>query len=54
MVSFTADSIARIAAKWRARPAAISAFPYNGRRAAVTVGPAGEWIEVIETPPAGR
>jgi hypothetical protein len=50
MVSFTSDRLASLNVKWRSRPRAIQAFPYAGRRAAVTIGPAGEWIEVIETP----
>jgi len=48
MVSFTAERLSDIRAKWRSKPRALKASPYGGRRAAVTVGPAGEWIEVIE------
>jgi len=49
MVSFTADNLDALDVDWRATPAAIQSFPYNGRRAGVTVGPAGEWLELIET-----
>jgi len=49
MVSFTADRLDDLAVTWRAAPRAMRSFPYNGRRAAVRVGPAGEWVEVIET-----
>jgi hypothetical protein len=49
MVSFTADNLDALDVDWRATPAAIQSFPYNGRRTGVTVGPAGEWLELIET-----
>ena len=32
----------------RADPQAIDLAPYNGRKVAVTVGPAGEWLELID------
>jgi hypothetical protein len=54
MVSFTVESLAPRAEgggpTWRHPPKAIADYPYRGRRVAVTVGPAGEWIEAIETP----
>lgn len=51
MVSFTVDSLAAPpeGIEWRQPPRAIADFPYRGRRVAVTVGPAGELLEVIET-----
>ncbi len=49
MVSFTVDNLDTLDVDWRATPAAIQSFPYNGRRVGVTVGPAGEWLELIET-----
>lgn len=48
MVSFEVDDIDGLDVEWRAAPQAIAAFPYNGRKAGVTVGAAGEWIELIE------
>lgn len=48
MVSFNADRLEGIAVSWRSPPRPISAPPYAGRTMAVTAGPAGEWIEVIE------
>lgn len=33
-----------------ADPVAIAEAPYNGRRAGILEGPAGEWLELIETP----
>lgn len=51
MVTFTAERLDDLKVKWRSKPRAIAAFPYAGRASAVTVGPAGEWIELIETPP---
>ncbi len=53
MVSFTTGHIADIKARWRQRPVTVWDFPYDGRHVAVTTGPAGEWIEVIELRPAG-
>jgi len=50
IVSFTSESLDGTAARWRSSPRAVADFPYRGRRVAVTVGPAGEWVEVIETP----
>jgi hypothetical protein len=47
-VSFTLGSLDEIAWPWRHAPQAISEWPYDGRRAAVAVGAAGEWIELIE------
>ncbi len=49
MVGFSAPDIDALPVAWRAAPARLDEFPYNGRRAAVTVGPAGEWVEVIAT-----
>ncbi len=49
MVSFAVDQLEGINVDWRGAPVALTANPYAGRRAAVTVGPAGEWIELIET-----
>jgi hypothetical protein len=55
MVSIGVDRLDELRVRWRRPPARIGAFPYDGRRAAVTVGPAGEWLEFIEldTPSAG-
>lgn len=49
MVSFAVDDLDALDVDWRATPVHIADFPYNGRRAGVTVGPAGEWLELIET-----
>lgn len=49
MVAFFAEDLDAFEVQWLAAPQPIAAHPYNGRRAAVTVGPAGEWIEIIET-----
>ncbi len=50
MVSFTVENLDAIDLELRAAPRVLDGFPYNGRRTAVTVGPAGEWLELIETP----
>ena len=49
MVSFAVEDLDAIDVDYRSGPRDIDAFPYNGRRTAVTVGPAGEWLEFIET-----
>lgn len=48
MVSFTSEKLDDLKVQWRARPRVLQAFPYSGRRAGVTVGPGGEWLEIIE------
>jgi hypothetical protein len=35
---------------WAVPPTARAEAPYDGRRAGVLVGAAGEWIELVETP----
>ncbi len=49
MVTFTVDDLAALDLDWRAPPRTLADLPYAGQRTAVTVGPAGEWIEFIET-----
>ena len=49
MVSFEVADLDAFDIVWRAQPGALNEKPYAGRRAAVTVGPAGEWLELIET-----
>ena len=51
MVSFYAGALDAIDVVWNAKPRAIDEIPYGGRRAGVTIGPAGEWIELIEAAP---
>ena len=48
MVSFSTNSIDEIKVEWKHEPQSIDAFPYNGSKVGVTVGIAGEWIEIIE------
>ena len=48
MVSFGVEDLADFKANWRAQPARIAEFPYSGQEAAVVVGPAGEWVELVE------
>ncbi len=50
MVTFTARELDGLAVTWRSRPRPVAGQPYRGRTTGVTVGPAGEWIEVIEAP----
>lgn len=49
MVSFGAPELQGWGLGFRAEPRVLDAPPYNGRRAAVTEGPAGEWLELIES-----
>jgi hypothetical protein len=51
-VSFIVEDLDAMKLEFRAEPRALKSFPYNGRRTAVTVGPAGEWLELLETPAA--
>lgn len=48
MVSFGVRELDDFKVTWRAPPARIEKFPYNGQEAGVTVGPAGEWLELME------
>ena len=48
MVSFYVDALDNFDLSWHAKPQAVNGIPYDGRRAGVTTGPAGEWIELIE------
>lgn len=48
VVSFLVDSLDNFDIKWRRPPQSIQNIPYNGRKVGVTIGPAGEWIELIE------
>lgn len=51
VVGFTTEGLDREKLDWRSAPRPMAEFPYDGRNAGITVGPAGEWIELIETPP---
>lgn len=50
MVGFGVASIDALDLDWRGSPAALPEAPYLGGTVAVAVGPAGEWVEFIETP----
>lgn len=47
MVSFGVDTLPD-SLTYVAAPRALPATPYHGRKAAVCIGPGGEWIELIE------
>ena len=49
MVAFDTPALDDFPVALRAEPATVDAFPYNGARVAVAEGPAGEWLELIET-----
>jgi catechol 2,3-dioxygenase-like lactoylglutathione lyase family enzyme len=48
LVSFAAPPLQELSLTYRSEPRPIELPPYNGRHAAVTEGPAGEWLELIE------
>lgn len=48
MLSFFVDSLDKCPTPFRALPAKVDGGPYGGKRVAVVVGSAGEWIELIE------
>lgn len=48
LVSLAVDSLDPIDAQWIAPPQVHAGSLYGGRRSAMTVGPAGEWLELIE------
>lgn len=49
MVSFAAAPLHALHLDYRATPRSIDLPPYNGRKVAVIEGPAGEWLELIES-----
>jgi len=49
MVTFAVKSFDTMRLPWKVKPAVRSEAPYNGRRAGLVIGPAGEWIELVET-----
>lgn len=48
MVSFVVESLDARALPWTVAPRVRTEAPYDGRRAGVLVGAAGEWIELVE------
>lgn len=50
-VSFTIQSFAEFNGEWVSKPRPIQEFPYNGASTGLTIGPNGEWIELIEITP---
>lgn len=48
MVTFQTPDLDALDCAWRAAPVRLAGAPYDGRRSAITVGPAGEWLEIIE------
>lgn len=47
LVTFEVADLDQIAAVWRSPPRCLDEPPYAGRKAGTTVGPAGEWIEIV-------
>lgn len=54
MVSFEVVDIDALNTELRAAPREIASAPYGGRRTAVSVGPAGEWLEFVEMKPSAE
>jgi catechol 2,3-dioxygenase-like lactoylglutathione lyase family enzyme len=53
MVTFEVERLDAILVPFFTGPQAVTGPPYNGRRAAVIQGAAGEWLELIERSPPG-
>lgn len=53
MISITADDLDALDLPWRTPPQALPGPHYGGRRAAIAIGPAGEWLEFVETSAEG-
>jgi len=49
MVGFSTPSLDSFPVALRAAPVVIDEAPYNGRRVGVAAGPAGEWLELLES-----
>ncbi len=49
IVSFMIDDLDAVPVDFKAKPTKPESSPYDGNRAAVIVGPNGEWIELIES-----
>ncbi|MDP6437971.1 MAG: hypothetical protein QF790_05755 [Gammaproteobacteria bacterium] len=49
VVGFNASELSK-GLQWHSKPRSLDEFPYQGRRTGILRGPAGELIEVIETP----
>ncbi len=49
MVTFAVRNFDGVQLPWKVEPAVRAEAPYNGRRAGLIIGPAGEWIELVET-----
>jgi hypothetical protein len=47
-ISFEVDDLDTLNLEWRTRPRVLQGAPYNGRRVGLVVGPAGEWVELLE------
>lgn len=48
LVSLAVEDLDKIPVNWISPPRASATAPYNGRRSATTIGPAGELLELIE------
>lgn len=48
MVTVTTDELDARTLLWRSPPKVLNEAPYHGRRVGVAIGPAGEWLEVVE------
>jgi hypothetical protein len=48
MVAAATNSIDQKNVEWKHEPQSIDAFPHNGSKVGVTVGMAGEWMEISE------
>lgn len=49
MVSFCCGALDALTLAWRSAPRVLRGAPYAGRRCGLTIGAAGEWLELIES-----
>lgn len=53
-ISFLIDDLDQVSVPLQGTPRRLDCAPYEGRRVAFAVGPAGEWMELVERPCADR
>lgn len=47
-ITFAVSEIESLALLWHRTPSEVACAPYNGRKMGVVIGPAGEWVELVE------
>lgn len=47
-ITFAVSEIESLVLPWHRSPSELACAPYNGRKMGVVIGPAGEWVELVE------